>query len=226
MGAVGTLSEASGLSYRVYLLNGLRAEGFTADQGIREGRQEGKEASFANPSLAGRLEWARPGLRIGGSFWYGGTSNQNPVIGSGAFAAPVFLGSADVRYEVGAFAFRGEFANISVSDADRINAAYGADVGSRITGGYVEGAYNLLAAIAPQSGQRLNGFVRYENYNTQAGVPEGVTRNDALARRVTTFGLTYKPMYNVAFKGDYQLRRNKAGLGEDEGVALGVGYEF
>ena len=99
-------------------------------------------------------------------------------------------------------------------------------MGSRITGGYVEGAYNLLAAIAPQSGQRLNGFVRYENYNTQAGVPEGVTRNDALARRVTTFGLTYKPMYNVAFKGDYQLRRNKAGLGEDEGVALGVGYEF
>ena len=50
VGAVGTLSEASGLSYRVYLLNGLRAEGFTADQGIRGGRQEGKEASFANPS--------------------------------------------------------------------------------------------------------------------------------------------------------------------------------
>jgi hypothetical protein len=226
VGAVGTLSEASGLSYRVYLLNGLRAEGFTADQGIREGRQEGKEASFANPSVTGRLEWARPGLRIGGSFWYGGTANQNPVIGTGAFDAPVFLGSADVRYEVGAFAFRGEFANISVSDADLINAAFGADVGSRITGGYVEGAYNLLAAVAPKSSQRLNAFVRYENYNTQAGVPAGVTRNDALARRVTTLGLTYKPLYNVAFKGDYQLRRNKAGLGEDEVLALGVGYQF
>src|SRR2546427_7988151 len=100
VGAVGTLSEASGLSYRVYLLNGLLAEGFTADQGIREGRQEGKEASFANPSVTGRLEWARPGLRIGGSFWYGGTANQNPIIGRGAFDAPVFLGSADVRYEV------------------------------------------------------------------------------------------------------------------------------
>jgi hypothetical protein len=226
VGAVGALSEASGLSYRVYLVNGLRAEGFTADQGIRAGRQEGKEASFANPSLTGRLEWARPGLRIGGSFWYGGTANQNPVVGSGAFDAPVFLGSADVRYEVGAFAFRGEFANISVSDADRINTAFGEDVGSRITGGYVEGAYNLLAAVAPKSSQRLNGFVRYENYNTQAGVPAGVTRNDALARRVTTFGLTYKPVYNVAFKGDYQLRRNKASLGEDEVLALGVGYQF
>jgi hypothetical protein len=226
VGAVGTLSEASGLSYRIYLLNGLRAEGFTADQGIREGRQEGQEASFANPSLTGRLEWARPGLRIGGSFWYGGTANQNPIIGTGAFDAPVFLGSADVRYEVGAFAFRGEFANISVSDADRINAAFGEDVGNRITGGYVEGAYNLLAAVVPKSSQRLNAFVRYENYDTQAGVAAGLTRNDALARRVTTFGLTYKPLYNVAFKGDYQLRRNQAGLGEDEVLALGVGYEF
>jgi hypothetical protein len=226
VGAVGTLSEASGLSYRIYLLNGLRAEGFTADQGIREGRQEGQEASFANPSLTGRLEWARPGLRIGGSFWYGGTANQNPIIGTGAFDAPVFLGSADVRYEVGAFAFRGEFANISVTDADLINAAFGENVGSRITGGYVEGAYNLLAAVVPKSSQRLNAFVRYENYDTQAGVPAGVTRNDALARRVTTLGLTYKPLYNVAFKGDYQLRRNKARLGEDEVLALGVGYEF
>jgi hypothetical protein len=226
VGAVGTLSEASGLSYRVYLLNGLLAEGFTADQGIREGRQEGKEASFANPSVTGRLEWARPGLRIGGSFWYGGTANQNPIIGSGAFDAPVFLASADVRYEVGAFAFRGEFANISVSDADLINAAFGEDVGSRITGGYVEGAYNLLAALVPKSSQRLNAFVRYENFNTQAGVPAGVSRNDALARRVTTFGLTYKPLYNVAFKGDYQLLRNKAGLGEDEVLALGIAYQF
>ncbi|MFL5495660.1 MAG: hypothetical protein ACJ8DC_14845 [Gemmatimonadales bacterium] len=226
VGAVGTLSEASGLSYRVYLLNGLKAEGFTADQGIREGRQEGKEASFANPSVTGRLEWARPGLRIGGSFWYGGTANQTPAIGTGAFDAPVFLGSADVRYEVGAFAFRGVFANISVPDADLINAAFDANVGSRITGGYVEGAYNLLAAIAPTSTQRLNAFVRYENFDTQAGVPAGVTRNDALARRVTTFGLTYKPLYNVAFKGDYQLLRNKAGVGEGEVLALGVAYQF
>ena len=53
-----------------------------------------------------------------------------------------------------------------------------------------------------------------------------VARNDALARRVTTFGLTYKPLYNVAFKGDYQLRRNRAGVGEDEQLSLGVGYQF
>ena len=84
----------------------------------------------------------------------------------------------------------------------------------------------MLSKLAPASTQRLNAFVRHERYNTQAGVPDGVTRDDAFARRITTVGLTYKPVYNVAFKGDYQLRRNRAGVGEDEQLNLGVGYQF
>ena len=76
-------------------------------------------------------------------------------------------------------------------------------------------------SLAPASTQQLNAFLRYERYNTQAGVPDGVTRDDALARRITTFGLSYKPVYNVVFKGDYQLRRNGAGVGEDEQLAWG-----
>jgi hypothetical protein len=30
----------------------------------------------------------------------------------------------------------------------------------------------------------------------------------------------------VVFKGDYQLQRNKADLGEGELLSLGVGYQF
>jgi hypothetical protein len=226
VGLVGALPGSSGLNYRVYLLNGLVAQGFSAEEGIREGRQEGRDATFANPSLTGRLEWARPGLRLGGSFWYGGSAAQDPALGTGTFDNAVAVVSADARYDTGPFMFRGVVANVSIQDADAINAVYGGQVGSRIAGGYVEGAYNLLAALAPASTQRLDAFVRHERYDTQAGVPTGVTRDDALARRITTFGLTYKPVYNVVFKGDYQLRRNRAGVGEDEQLALGVGYQF
>jgi hypothetical protein len=225
LGIVGNIA-GSGLSYRAYLLNGLLASGFTADEGIREGRQEGQLASFANPSLTGRLEWARPGLRVGGSFWYGGTANQDPLLGTGTFDNAVTVVSADAQYDVGPLMFRGVLANIRISDAEAINAAFNGQIGSRIAGGYVEGAYNVLSALAPQSSQRLNAFIRHERYNTQAGVPSGVTRDDALARRITTFGLTYKPLYNVAFKGDYQLRRNKAAVDEGEVFSLGVGYQF
>lgn len=226
LGAVGVLPGSSGLSYRVYLVNGLKASGFDALAGIRGGRQEGKEASFANPSLTGRLELARPGFRIGGSFWYGGSANQDPALGAGSFDNAVAVLAADARYDLGPLMFRGVLAHISIADAEAINAVYGGQVGSRIAGGYVEGAYNVLSALAPASVQQLNAFLRYENYNTHAGVPTGVTSDGSLARRITTFGLSYKPVYNVVFKGDYQLLRNKAGSGEGELASLGVGYQF
>ena len=226
VGAVGSVPGIEGLGYRLYLVNGLKAEGFTAEQGIREGRQEGKDASFANPSLTGRLEWTRPGLKLGGSFWYGGTANQDSSLGTGAFAAPITLLSADARYELGGFMFRGVVASIGVSDARAIDARYGNAVGSRIAGGYVEAAYNLLHALAPASSQRLNAFLRHERYDTQASVPIGIAKNDSLGRRITTVGLSYKPTYNTVFKGDYQVLRNEAGVGEAEVLSLGVGYQF
>ncbi|HEU4699022.1 MAG TPA: hypothetical protein VFS40_07580 [Gemmatimonadales bacterium] len=225
IGAAGSFGQ-SGLGYRLYLLNGLKGSGLSADEGIRGGRQEGHEAGFQNPSLTGRLEYGRPGLKLGASFWYGGTAEQNPAIGTGTFDAPIFLAAADARYDVGAFQFRGVFANIQIPDADRLNAAYGGAVAKRITGGYAEGAVNLLAVLVPAATQQLNAFVRHERYDTQADVPAGVTDDPANARRLTTFGLTYKPLWNVAFKGDYQLRRNAAGTGEGEVFRLGAGYQF
>ena len=97
VGVVGSIPGSAGINYRVFLLNGLVASGFSAEEGIRGGRQEGKEASFANPSLTGRLEWARPGLRIGGSFWYGGSAAQDPALGTGRFDNTVSAAS-DLKY--------------------------------------------------------------------------------------------------------------------------------
>ncbi len=226
VGALGLVPGVDGLSYRAYIVSGLRADGFSSSSGIRGGRQEGKEASFANPSLTGRLEWARPGLKVGGSFWYGGTANQDPSLGTGSFDAPIALLSADARYDIGAFMFRGVAARITVSDAQQINSLFGNSVGSRIEGGYLEAAYNLLASLAPASVQKLNAFIRHERYDTQAAVPVGTLRDGTLARRITTFGLSYKPASNVAFKADYQILRNRAGVGENEVLSLGAGYHF
>jgi hypothetical protein len=226
VGAAGTIPGGRGLAYRVYLVNGLRAEGFSAAGGVREGSGEGQHASFANPSLTGRLEWSRPGLKLGASFWYGGTANDDSILGQGSFAAPIALLSADARYDVGAFAFRGEVAHISVPNAGAIDARYGTAIGSRLGGGYVEGAYNLLRVLAPASSQKLSVFARHERYDMQAAVPAGVVKDGSLARRVTTFGLTYKPTWNTAFKGDYRLVRDQAGVGEHEVLSLGIGFQF
>jgi len=226
IGIVGRLPVTEGLSYRLYLVNGLRASGFSDAEGIRDGRQEGREATFANPSLTGRLEWVRPGLRLGGSFWYGGTTGGDTLLGTGTFDAPIAVLSADARYDRGALALRAVFATISVGDAGAINALYGSAVGSRISGGYAEVAYNLLRPLVPNTSQRLNAFVRHERYDTQADVPAGTVRDRGLARRTTTLGLAYKPTWNTVFKGDYEVRRTAAGTGQGETLRLGVGYQF
>src|SRR5207244_7261777 len=113
----------------------------------------------------------RPGVKARGSFWYGGSANQDPALGTGTFDNAVALVSADARYETGPFSFRGEAVNIHVSNAEAINAAFGGQVGSRIAGGYLEGADNALTALAPSSHQPLDAFRPHHPYNTQAGAP-------------------------------------------------------
>ena len=156
----------------------------------------------------------------------GGSADTNTAVGTGTSAAPVTLLSADARFDLGALALRGVIANISIGDAEAVNTVFGQSIGSRIAGGYLEGAYDVLHLLAPASSQRLRAFARYERYDTQADVPTGVTRDPSLARRITTMGLTYKPTWNVAFKGDYQLVRNAAGVGAYDVLSLGVGYQF
>src|SRR5256885_8953444 len=90
-GAGGPNPGGSGLAYRVYLVNGLRADGLSAAEGIREGRQEGRQASFANPSFTGRVEWARPGVKIGGALLEWGTGGTKGRGGAGRFGGPAAL---------------------------------------------------------------------------------------------------------------------------------------
>lgn len=222
-GFAGHLAE--GWNYRLYLLNGLRAEGFS-QEGTREGSGEGQQATFANPSITGRLEYVRPGLRAGASFWYGGTTGGDSLLGNGTFSTPVTFVAADVRYDLGALAVRGEVANVSIPDAGAINTRYGGAVGKRLAGGYAEAAVNVLHWLAPATTQKLAIFARHERFDTQASVAPGTVRDLTLDRRVTTFGLTYKPTWNTAFKGDYQIERNAAGTGEGEVMSLGIGFQF
>ena len=61
IGALGRFGDA--WSYRVYVVNGLKAEGFSADQGIRGGRQEGHlGAALLRPVGHGLLD--RGGLGV------------------------------------------------------------------------------------------------------------------------------------------------------------------
>jgi hypothetical protein len=80
----------------------------------------------------------------------------------------VSLWSADVRYSIEDFSFRAVGALATIGDADKINARFNNNVANKIFGYYLEGAYNILPMIVPESEQELDLFARFEKYNTQA----------------------------------------------------------
>ena len=74
-GRGGVWRSGRGFSYRAYLLPGLDATGFTAEEGIKDGRQQGGQADASDPAVAGRMEYRQRGLTAGGSFWTGAAAS-------------------------------------------------------------------------------------------------------------------------------------------------------
>lgn len=93
----------------------------------------------------------------------------------------------------------------------------------RIQGGYIELAYDVFHELHLQ--HELLPFVRLETYDTQAKVPTGYRREPSLDVDELTLGLTYRPIAQLAFKGDVQLRDRRYGLDEIQ-VNFGFGYMF
>ena len=67
---------ATGLNYKIYVTESLRAAAFSSD-GVRSGRQNGAKAVAENLAVSGRLGYSGiPGLDIAGSFFLGNTGQD------------------------------------------------------------------------------------------------------------------------------------------------------
>ena len=207
------------LSYRVYVMNGLDATGFSAS-GIRGGRQAGKEANAQSLAWTGRVDWTPlPGVLLGASF-YTGNSNQT---GDGE-ALTTTLWDAHAEYRARGFQVRGLYARASNGSAG-VQALALSDparqVGTKQWGGYLEAGYDLL-----RSGQQaLIPYVRWERLNAQQEVVSGVVAGPALDQTLLTVGVAYKPIPQVAVKLDLAKVENQARTGRDQ-VSLALGYTF
>src|SRR3954451_116622 len=75
---IGMFGEGKNFAYRAYLMNGFDATGFSADEGLREGRQDGAEAAAENFGGVGRVDYIGvAGVTLGTSA-YLGNSGQGP----------------------------------------------------------------------------------------------------------------------------------------------------
>lgn len=222
-------TTADGLGLKVYLIEGLNAAKFSSD-GIRSGRQNGAKAIAEDLALSGRLNYSGfPGLDIGGSF-YVGNSGQDLTDSSGSqINAKVRLFSLHVLFARRGFELRGLYVNSKIGDADQLNKALGlngdSSIGEDQFGYYLTAGYNILPLLAKGSRQTLIPFVQFERFNTQNSVPAGFSKDPARDRKNITFGISYKPIQNIAFKADYIKRSDGAKTAVDQ-FNLAVNYLF
>ena len=129
----------------------------------------------------------------------------------------------DARYRLRRFSARGQFVHANLSDTDQYNSLTGKDLGKEISGYYVEAAYNLLPA---KNVQRLDGFVRYEDYNTHTATAGSLAQNPAFHRKEWTTGLSYHLSPGSVFKVDYQLKSTAVEDSSYGQFNMGVGVWF
>jgi hypothetical protein len=90
-------------------------------------------------------------------------------------------------------------------------------------GGYVELGYDVLSLLS--SSHELVPFVRAERVDNQAAVPRGYRKNGSLRVDELTLGLSYRPMRQLVFKFDTQLRDRQYGL-DELAFNAGLGYMY
>ncbi|MBT8288143.1 MAG: hypothetical protein KJO00_08990 [Bacteroidia bacterium] len=210
IGLTGTFDDLS-MRYQAYLFNGFASVNddkvLGGSNGLRNGRQKGAESIINSPNLSFKIDYyGLPGLRIGASGYFGRTQAENDLQSIAGSDVGISMFGLDARYIRKRFSARGQYIHALISDSNLYNSLNAADLGSELRGWYLEGAYNLLPTSKQQ---RLDAFVRYEDYDTHAATAEsGIDKNSAFDRTALTFGLSYHVALGAVVKADYQILDN------------------
>ncbi|HEX9654389.1 MAG TPA: hypothetical protein VGA99_11810 [bacterium] len=226
-GLVGATQR--GFGYRLYVVESLNAANFSSS-GIRSGRQNGAQALAENLAISGRLDYTGvSGLDVGGSFFVGNTGQSLSDTSGNELDARLSLFSVHFMFARKGMELRGLFVQSTISDVAELNAVRafsGANsIGEKQQGYYFTLAYDVLPHLMTGTTHYLAPFVQYEKLNTQTEVPAGFAKNLTRERSNLSFGLTYKPHPNVAFKVDYINRDNEANSALDQ-FNVAVNYLF
>ncbi|MGE3403540.1 MAG: hypothetical protein AB7K63_13170, partial [Vicinamibacterales bacterium] len=215
-----------GFRYRAFVAAPLNALAFSADEGIRGGRQKGSAANVRNIAYTGRLEYLGVrGLTVGASFYTGESSFALPRLDTS-----VTIGEVDARYRRAQLELRGQFAHVSIADAGRLNDSLARTIGvspniaSALRGFYGEAGYRIWNSGAPRD---MVVFARYENFDTQFRMPPGYLPLKQFDRDAWVTGVTYYPDPDVAVKVDYTRLRSQGLLEPDRNLLnIGLGWWF
>jgi len=215
VGLYGRVRSLPGFNYSFAIMNGLNAKGFVNGSGIREGRQEGSNATAANLAVTGSILYYVKSWRLQTSGYYGGSAGVTKRVAdslqlqSGAFGTPVALAEVDAQYHQNGLAFKALATVVSLPNAFEINRAYANNTPSTMVGYYAELGYNFYQLINPDVRKNLTFFVREEFMDLNYRVPSNGIKNGINHKTYTVTGITFQPVNGVIVKMDYVLRKTQ-----------------
>jgi hypothetical protein len=228
---MGPLVVLGNLIYKVYLMSGMNAEGFSAGS-LRGGRKRGGHyPDGSDPSDSATKEDNQRASTVSAAIRADYNITDSLMVGASTFVGQAsgdevnldqMLSEVHLQLDSYKHRFRILYADNFFANVDRWNAeATNTDLARRQRGYYVEYLYRIGIG---KSGT-ITPFVRYENYNMQAELDAGFTPDASLVRETTTIGLAYLPLDRLIFKLDYAKVENEAHSGVDK-IAFGMGYNF
>jgi hypothetical protein len=233
-GVSGRFNDIS-LGYQAYVFNGFKSVNSDGNgnvisgllggsNGLRSGRQKGVESTINKPNFSTKLDYyGVSGLRLGVSGYFGRTQAGDDVDAISGTDVGISMLGFDMRYAYQRFTARGQFITANISDTEAYNDLNGTNLGSKLEGWYIEGAFNLL----PQNNaQQLFAFARYEDYDTHAGVAGILVKNNSYDRNDLTLGLNYKIAPGAVVKADYQIKDNASNVSVPNQLNFGLGVWF
>ncbi|MCF8233893.1 MAG: hypothetical protein K9G67_02540 [Bacteroidales bacterium] len=233
------------LKYQLYLVNGFKSYDDKAflngKYGFRKARQKGAESFMSSPDITGKIEYyGVSGLNIGVSLYSGKTESalyENINDGStsaintadSSIVGLTMLG-LDGRYSIAGFQIRGQYYYAWISNTLEYNHFTASeqtlnDLGSSMIGYYLEAGYNLLKNTE-STASSLIPFIRYERFNTQNTVEQGLSGMDIYNNTAITSGLSWEMAPGAVFKADMQWIQSRQDDQPDKMLNLGFGVMF
>jgi len=205
--------DALSLRYQAYLVNGFNGyDGtarFTGSNGLRSGR-----------GLAGYFGDSQTTL-------FDGVDRADVAAISRADSTVVGISmlGIDARYNLKGLRLRGQYNFINLSNTMAYNTFTGSNVGSQLSGFYLEAAYNVFQQKKNITSELLP-FFRYEKYNTHQSVARNIEANNAFERTELTAGIGWKINAGTMLKIDYQWLKTDADNSFNNQLNIGVGIWF
>lgn len=248
IGFYGQMSAAP-ITYSIAVVNGLNAENFEHGTGLAEGRGEGQLVSMNNIAVTAALQAYLNNFRVQVSGYAGGTlplttyEADSLNAPKGPFAAPVYLGEADLQYFNHGFYGKLLGAYVAIPKANEINTLFANNTPSSMYGAYAEVGYNLLENTTSErwAGKQLVAFARVEKLNANNTIPSSGIVDGTLDQSHLVIGFNYLPIPNMVIKADVRFThtgpQNKALFlnpppvmkpyqQDNSFLNIGIGYSF